>query len=114
MLEVVGIQFAGSQLLVRQDVVVELDDVQLDAGILGQVLVDVLEDLGLRNRAGTDLQFHRVCRIQGGAGLGSGRGATAGGQCEQGGDAGQGQYKFLTHDLRSLSFGPAVQRIPAR
>lgn len=52
-LEVVGVERAVGQSLVRQDVVVIGDDLELVA-FVGEGLLDLLEDLGVRGGAGAD------------------------------------------------------------
>lgn len=52
-LEVVCVERAVGQSLVRQDVVVIGDDLELVA-FVGEGLLDLLEDLGVRGGAGTD------------------------------------------------------------
>ena len=53
MLEVVGVECAVGQGLVRQDIVVIGDDLELVA-FVGEGLLDLLEDLGVRGGAGAD------------------------------------------------------------
>ena len=53
-LVVVGVQRAVIQRGVGEHVVVELLDLQFDAGVLGEIVADVLEDLRVWHGTGAD------------------------------------------------------------
>jgi hypothetical protein len=86
-LEVVGVELAVDERGVRQDVVRELLDLELQPGLLGEVVLDEVEDLGVRDGGGADDEG------LGGVGRGAAGGGlvvAAGGHTDGKGDGGQG------------------------
>jgi hypothetical protein len=73
MLIAVGVEVAGGQRGVRLDVVAELDDLDIEA-ILGGDLLDLFHDLGVRTAGHADLD-RLVLRHRGGGEAGTERGA---------------------------------------
>ena len=115
-LEVVGVKRAVSQRLIRQDVIVIDNDLQIIA-LSGQRVLDLLEDLGVRRGGGADLDDFQLAGSGGivgsscirsgfGGGIGRGVGGLAlGGAAGQSGNDQKGsQYngKNLFHDKISF------------
>src|SRR5690606_23339378 len=98
-LEVVGIQRAVGQRSVWKNVVIVFNDVDVDAGFLSQVLIDEVQDVCLWNWAGAYLDNRRVRWIQGSCSVCSRFAAATSGQCECGGNTGDGECEFLAHNL---------------
>ena len=62
-LEVVRIQSALVELLVGDVVVVVLDDLEVEARILGELVVDEADDIAVRHRRDADLEGRDAVRL---------------------------------------------------